>query len=334
MSTDLSDDPVRTAPSGNGWRARLSSNPISDLVRLALIPGTLSPHSKTADWIRRRPVPALITLAYGLTWIGLIPLVHDPGLAAQANLSHARNPAVLVYAFLGVLGCLWAALIVAGAVGGRAGRYALLRRYLQWQAGILWYLVVLFLPAILFGLAVGLNLMLTGSPPAVPAFDLAPAILLPTFGFFLVRFMLGNFEEICWRASLLPRLQARKSALIASLLVGLVQGFWHLPFLFVKGHYVQVIGLPAILIQSAAMSVVFAWVYNNTRGSLLLVALFHASYDALSQFAGVDHEVLLLTIGMWCMAALLIVIVYGARHLSRKPPSELAYTVIAAETPS
>jgi membrane protease YdiL (CAAX protease family) len=224
-----------------------------------------------------------------------------------------------------------AALIVAGAVGGVKGRYDLLRGYLKWRVAFGWYPVVLFSPAIVFAAAIGLDYLLTGRLPIVPAFDLLPSALFSAYIVFTARFMIGNWEEICWRASVLPRLQAKYTALISSLIVGVIQGLWHLPFVFISGHYVQSIGLPAIILQSMAMGIVATWIYNNTRGSLLMVALFHAAFDALSQFQGSDVQLFYLSIGVWCIAAILIVILFGARHFSRKPESEIAYAIISPE---
>ena len=118
---------------------------------------------------------------------------------------------------------------------------------------------------------------------------------------------------------------------MASLIIGVIQGMWHLPYLFVLGHYVQRIGLAAIVIQSMAMGIAATWLYNNTRGSLLLVAIFHASYDALSQFQGIDPSLFYALIAVWCAAAGILVILFGARHLSRKPDSELAYVIIPSQ---
>lgn len=310
----------------------MRSNPFRDLLLLAIRPQLVPEESPTVTWIRKHPIPAVVGLAYGLTWLGLVPLLRDSSLASRANnLSHAGDPAVLLYAFLGVLGCLWAALIVAGAVGGSAGRYALLRGYLKWRAGLQWYLAALFGPVLVFAVAVGLYNLWTGHMPVLPAFNVLSASLVSAYVFFLNRFLFGNFEEICWRGSVLPRLQATNNALAASLISGVIQGMWHLPYLFVLGHYVQRIGLLAIVIQSMAMGIAATWLYNNTRGSLLLVALFHASYDALSQFQGFDASLFYVLIAVWCAAAGILVILFGARHLSHKPDSELAYVIIPSQ---
>lgn len=290
-------------------------SPLTDLLLLILRPQSVSPESPTAAWVRRHPVITLVTLAYGLTWIGLIPLIQNPQLSLSPE--HISRASVIV-AFLGVLGCLWAALGVAGAEGGVKGRYDLLRGYLKWKVGIQWYLVVLLVPALVWLASMGVDTLVFGKLSVVPAFGLAPAVLLPAYGFALARYMIGNFEEIAWRATLQPHLQLKYNALAASLIVGVVQGFWHLPYAFIKGSFVQEIGLPAMVLMSVAMSVVFAWVYINTR-SLLMVVIFHAAYDAWSPFQGTDARLAYLSIAVWLVVAITVVVVYGAKQLSRQP---------------
>lgn len=300
---------------GSGVPTGDQRKPLSDLILLALRPQAVPVNSPTAVWIRAHPSLALVGLAYGLTWIGLIPLILNPAL--PLTLDHI-NPSVFLVAFFGTLGCLWAATIVASATSGTAGRKVLLRGYLQWRAGFQWYLVVLLGPSIVWLAGIGLDFALTGQLPPVPALHFLPFTLLSSYAFYLVRYLFGNFEEICWRASLLPRMQGRYSALAASLIVGVIQGLWHLPYLFVRGSFVQVIGLPAMVLLSVAMGVVLTWVYNNTRGSLLLAALFHAAFDAWSPFQGTDVRLAYLVILVWVVLAIGIAGLFGARDLGRK----------------
>ncbi len=307
------------------------SNPLTDLLRLVFRPQSVQSDSPTIAWIRQHPILTVTGLAYLLTWIGLIPLIRDPGIAAQATPSHAANPSVLVYVFLGVAGCLWAAVITAGAVGGLKGRYDLFRGYLKWRVGLQWVLAALLIPAAVLLAAAGINSLNLGQRLVFPTPALLPSEIVGPFVIMVLRYLIGNFEELCWRASVLPRLQAKYSALISSLMVGGIQGFWHLPFVFVKGHYVQSIGLPIFILQTIAMSVVATWLYNNTRGSLLMAALFHAAYDAASTFQGSDIRMFNLSIGLWCVLAISLIVLFGARHLSRKPDSEIAYAIIESE---
>jgi uncharacterized protein len=70
---------------------------------------------------------------------------------------------------------------------------------------------------------------------------------------------------------------------------------------------------------------VFTWVFNNTGGSVLLAMLMHNMNNVVSggffsaMFSGADwvsHGWLLAV--LWCAVAILVVIVAGPAHLSRK----------------
>src|SRR5919205_4636117 len=74
----------------------------------------------------------------------------------------------------------------------------------------------------------------------------------------------------------MPRLQAHHSALAASLFLGAFEGLFHLPLFFRSGSDQAAAGLPLFMIGSMAGAVIFTWLFNNTRGSLLLVMLFHS----------------------------------------------------------
>jgi len=84
-----------------------------------------------------------------------------------------------------------------------------------------------------------------------------------------------NSEELVWRGSVLPRLQARWSALVASVVIGVFEGLFHLPLFFQPDSDQAAAGLPVFVIGAIAGAIIFSWVFNNTMGSLLLVQLFH-----------------------------------------------------------
>src|SRR5689334_13180227 len=92
--------------------------------------------------IRRHPLVSLFVLAYGITWLALIPFA----LGAFP---------VPMFTF----GPLVAALIVAAVVGGRRDIRSLLLRMIQWRAAPRWYAFALLVPAaVTFGAAY-LNVM-------------------------------------------------------------------------------------------------------------------------------------------------------------------------------
>jgi hypothetical protein len=75
----------------------------------------------------------------------------------------------------------------------------------------------------------------------------------------------------------------------------------------------------------AVQSVVYAWFFNNTGGSVLLVMLFHTMNNVISggyfhaMFSGADWvRIGWLLVALWCAVALVVVLVNGPEHLSRK----------------
>jgi membrane protease YdiL (CAAX protease family) len=130
-------------------------------------------------------------------------------------------------------------------------------------------------------------------------------------------------EEIGWRGYALPRLQARGSALGASLILGPIWALWHLP-LWLAGTLGRTASLYAAFVVSViALSVILTWVYNSTGGNLLLVVLLHATFNlpmtlAMQQLGSRATVPLLLYWGLLVVAAIVVVIVAGPKHLSRK----------------
>jgi uncharacterized protein len=218
-------------------------------------------------------------------------------------------------------GFVAAALIMTGIVSGKAGIAALLRRILIWRVGLPWYGVVLFGFAALDLAAIGIHVLLGGALPDFakpfgrqlvgPSLNLWAAAL----GFMLYQ-VLANGEEIGWRGYALPRLQARYSALVASLIIGVIWAVWHVPKFLTAGD-AHDYSFWFFALQILAEAIVFTWIYNNTRGSLLMVLLFHAALNTADVFVPIipsaigDSRPMLIAMGLRCVAALVVVIVAG-----------------------
>ena len=156
---------------------------------------------------------------------------------------------------------------------------AVVKRFLIWRVGWKWYLAAFLLYPAIFVSAVLLNAAFTQTPmdfSTVAAHRIfgasasLPMFILPFFIFDA----LTNGEEMGWRGYVLPRLQAKHSALVSSLILGVVWGFWHLPKYLAPGNTGSfALGMVKIL----ADAVLYTWLYNNTKGSLLLVTFLHAA---------------------------------------------------------
>jgi membrane protease YdiL (CAAX protease family) len=83
----------------------------------------------------------------------------------------------------------------------------------------------------------------------------------------------GLFEEIGWRGFALPHLQRRYSALVSSVIIGLVWAFWHFPNFPTFTPTKLAVFVP----MGVVLSVIYTWVYNSTGGSLFAVVVLHGA---------------------------------------------------------
>src|SRR5688500_14452815 len=205
------------------------------------------------DFVKRHPLIAFFVLAYALTW-PLIPLVSVSPL----------------WGFPALFGPATAAIVVAAVADGRVGLKDLLGRVVRWRVGARWYAVALGLPVILALAAAGLHLAL-GARSSIEFGGLS------VLNFVVFVLIIG--EELGWRGYALPRLLARRSALAASLILGVLWGLWHLPTFFVPGAPQHGLPITAFLLFTVAYSVLFTWIYLHTGGSVLLATLFHGAIN-------------------------------------------------------
>ena len=270
--------------------------------------------------IRKYPLASFFVLAIGLTWIFLI---------TDALGSHGILPFRLPIPLLVVTGYMptLAAVIVAGQTKGRESVRTLLRKLLIWRVGIGWYLLAIFglilvyVPAILiynqFSGGTPVPLLSENTPPFNSPLELVPQIVLL---FFIVGII--NGEELAWRGFALPRLQAKYNALTASLILGVIWSIFHLPLFFtLTGSSQSDWSFTNFLTSTVALTVLYTWMYNHTRGSVLMAYLFHASANTWSQVFSIDHAdptLRWVTSGLLVVAAVIVVVAAGAENLSRK----------------
>jgi membrane protease YdiL (CAAX protease family) len=214
--------------------------------------------------LHRHPVATFVALTYAVAWTIWLPLVvlqdRMPG-----------GPA-FVLRLLGSLVPSTMAILLVARLQGRAGVRRLLSRLLTWRVHVGWYAAILALTALAVA-AVWVSTLL-GVPAPVVAVTVLGVVSLFLFSIFPGS---ATGEELGWRGFALPRLQAQRSALAASLTVGAAWGTYHFP-LFLLGSPTRPFALffPFAL-SSVIMSIFYTWMYNGTRGSLLIVVLLHAT---------------------------------------------------------
>jgi uncharacterized protein len=131
-----------------------------------------------------------------------------------------------------------------------------------------------------------------------------------------IPFTLG--EEYGWRGYLLPRLLPL-GEVRATLLVALIWGPWHVPFLLAGLNYPGVnfwVAFLVFLFTVVALSFAYTWFYVASSGSVLVVALLHQSSNT---FSDTFWQPPLMTLGSQLAASVvggvvlltLVVVVYG-----------------------
>jgi membrane protease YdiL (CAAX protease family) len=250
----------------------------------------------------RHPLVMFFVLAYALAWA--------PGLL---HLTVPNFPYIQL-----TPGPFLAAVTVSALIGGWAEVKAYLRGLLHWRAGVHWYALALVLPVVLALVAVYLN-VLFGAPQPSPAQLAVITAFFPGFALMLLP-LAPAVEELGWRGYAQPRLQAERSALTASVIVGILHAAWHLPLFLLPGSDQSQANIPfaAFLLTAIALNVLMAWLYNSTRGSVVIAMIFHAAYDAVQLafvvllFSGIDQVRLWwLVAAVFSLAAGLVVLVMG-----------------------
>jgi len=223
-------------------------------------------------------------------------------------------------------GIFFAALIMTALTLGKSGVIALLKRFLIWRVGAKWYLVAFLLIPSFNLLGVVLNAALSSQPidfSTVFAYKFfGPSANLVILILPLVLYdAVTNGEEIGWRGYVLPRLQAKHSALVSSLILGVIWGLWHLPKFMAPGNSGS---FALVVVDTLAKAVFLTWLYNNTQGSLLLTTLAHASWNASSMVlpmantvSGENMGVSIISLVLQVVAVIVITVWAGPARLSR-----------------
>ena len=161
---------------------------------------------------------------------------------------------------------------------GVSGLRLLGRRILQFKLGWRWYVLTFLIVIVGTAGQLTINRLLGNSFNA--------NLFVAQLGSFLPLLILGPLsEEIGWRGYALERLQTRWNALTSSLIVGLVWALWHLPLFMMVGTSQYELGLPFISFLAGIManSVLYTWLYNNTKQSIWSAILLHWLYTCAFQ---------------------------------------------------
>ena len=134
---------------------------------------------------------------------------------------------------------------------------------------------------------------------------------------FPIIFITNLGEEIGWRGFALPQLLKSYQPLNASIILGIVWGVFHFPLYWQRPLFAIL-----FLAFTPALSIIITWLFLKSKGSILLITLVHATYNAWVQvFLTTNGELIMaVSVGVSWMFVILLLTRYGVR-LSNSPGS-------------
>jgi uncharacterized protein len=203
--------------------------------------------------VRRHPIITFFVLTYAISW-GFLPIESVRFLPS---------------------GPLLAALIVIPITQGWVGLRELGSRMIRWRVRWYWYAVAIGVPLAVHLAIVGLNVAAGAGVPSLTFTSLTTFLLV--FAVRLVNPADGPLgEHPGWNGVALPGLQgAGYSPLLATMILAPLVAGWHLPTFFWEEGALQPSVLVAGLVVTMAVTFWYAWLFNHTRGSILLLVIAH-----------------------------------------------------------
>ena len=208
-----------------------------------------------------------LLIAFGVPW------------SVQIFMALKRIPLVPVWPGLIVANsfCSVAGFVAAYCELGWAGVTELGHRCVQYRASKVWWAYTLLL---CFGIAHVTTLaygLVHGFVGPLKLQDLARQRWLPFT--FLSGSIFGPLgEEAGWRGYLLPHLLRQYSALVSSLIIGLISALWHFPVGLIVGsasYFHSVMGLLLFTAGAICMNILITILFPHTSMRVLHAIVFH-----------------------------------------------------------
>lgn len=215
-------------------------------------------------------------LTFAITWgIGAFAIFLPVQFQAVFGELADTNP---IY-YVAVAAPTISATVVTFSPEGWAGLKALYSRLIRWRFGIQWYAgVIVGIPV--FG---WLASKFTGSNPLKPTNSVGQLLLILVY-------LLSTgplLEELGWRGFALPRLLKRFNPFVASLILGVIWGLWHLPSFFLSGMVQAKLSLFAFILWTPCFAILITWIFQHTGGSVLIPVLIHYTVNISASILGV-----------------------------------------------
>lgn len=266
-----------------------------------------------------KPLITYFALAYIISWLIWFPLYgHAFGID---NL-----PVLPFHHGIGGLGPLLASVITTWLYHKKAGLKQLLKQMIKAKP-LIYVVIALCSPFLLAVLAAVINYVASGTFVRLSGLFVAKEYPALGFsGFFLYNLVFFGFgEEVGWRGFALPRLQSRFNALTASIILTVFWALWHWPlFLYRPGMAsMGIAGAAGWFFSLLTGSILLTWLYNSSKASILICAIFHSTIDIafLADFTDANMTNYMgMLITVW---GILTIVIFKPQNLSKQPRTKL-----------
>jgi membrane protease YdiL (CAAX protease family) len=210
--------------------------------------------------------------AYAISWLCWLPVAgSDHGIG---TVPPSAGPLLTL---LGTFGPFLAAISIVSRTSGYRGMRDFIGQAFRWRVGIQWYAAAILAPFAIRLAVLEVHMLKGGTFP-----DLAdPTRWASVPATFLIVLLIGGptGEEFGWRGFMLQRVQPKLGMVTASILIGVVTAFWHIPLFLIDGTAQSHLPFALFAVRTVSLSIISTWLYNGTGRSLLFVLLFHASLN-------------------------------------------------------
>jgi membrane protease YdiL (CAAX protease family) len=237
--------------------------------------------------MQRHPIASYLVLMFAGLWLGYLPLLlssHGFGILPFSF----PFPVVLFNIPASLFGPLVAGIVMSRVVGGKEGVRVFRQRLFRFRFAPRWYILPI----------VSIPVMGIAAAAAVQGLEPVSHFISQAGGFVMAYLMnvvlIGGLVNL-WEESgqigfVLPELQRKYGAVVASLIIAPIWALMHLPALFVPEMGVGVggpltflalaLGMVILTAYAIPVRILATWLFNNTGESVVVVALFHAAMNS------------------------------------------------------
>jgi len=284
--------------------------------------------------MRQHPLFSFFFMAYAFSWITLIPYI-----LSQWNVLPNIPFFQIFFVLNPFVGPTLSAYIMNRITEGKAGLLNMRKRLRLLKVGWHWYAFILL------GIPVMMLLGIIILPGALASFLGLPSSFLITYIIYFIAIFFGGGplgEEIGWRGFALPRMQTRYGALRATILLGILWTFWHLPHFLTTSQRggpgfsssIFYINLPIFFLLVMSITVIMTWVFNHTKGSIFIAILLHASINTFGMVVSlysapiVTSTDLPIAIGLGALAIAILIFTRGKLGYQTDTDKEQIQTIM------